>query len=191
MYPRLNILFFFSLTLLSLSSFDSTKETYEGKISYQEIFTLVNQQIIYLDSLQPEVIKSAKIGNQEEAKTFNSYINWKEELKTFTQSRIKPSTLSHNYIKGHSPLTTKYIIKNKYLKDDHYPIKKVYIQYDSGYNLKEIYFLIQKGNELIKLKNRISLSFKNKRITNYRIDKEQKTFLRKKSNIGLKLKIVY
>ena len=177
---------------IGLSSFNSSQVLTKGhRYSYLDAFSFVQKQINYLDSLQPEVIKYAKIDSVSEVKKINTILDWDQQLKTFTESKVNPSTLSHNYVMAENDGFTKYVIKKKFLKNDHYPIKRIMLQFDSSDALKQIQVTVRKGNELIKMENLISIGFKNGRIEEYSINKSQRSIFNTSSTIRLNIKVLY
>ena len=152
---------------------------------YFDVPTLVQQQLYWLDSLNPQVVLRAQIGAQAETETMRKDSTaWAEALQLFQKSDINRPALQGEYEETDStaqgPLRVR-TYRSKQADQAEIPYLKVYYQ-DSLANVYRIETTFQEDNLLYSTYRKMWMSFSpyrgQPRITAFETLGKQKMLLR-------------
>ena len=165
---------------------DNPVESESPKTSYFDLAALVEQQVQWLDSLNPPVVLRATIGDRTETETMRKDSTaWAETLELFQKSDINQPVLRGQYEERDSLIQTQNLRVRTYRAPRadraEIPYLKVYYQ-DSLANVRRIETAFQEDNVLYSTYRRMWMNFApyqgQPRITTFETVGKQKMILR-------------
>ncbi|MCG8474142.1 MAG: hypothetical protein MI784_01465 [Cytophagales bacterium] len=149
---------------------------------YFDIETVIDSQIQLLDSLRPNLSKTALLnGKTEHEQLEGSQINWEHELSSFKNTNLNEPAYWGNYRKTHLGQTiTRYVLKAK-LPEKKFPVKWVELHYaeNAKHSLRMLKARTSQKNELFELAKNYRVNFDEQgRINTYLLEGVQKIKLK-------------
>lgn len=167
-----------------------------GKIKvYYSIDSVLEQQMIMLDDLNPDLYKIAWVDQQiDTTSMLLDSAGWAREMNIFADITLNKPALRDTYLKDtvstDSGSWVRYTVKDE-LKEE-VEIEYMHLYFDTSTNLREVNLLYQELGSLYNARRRMTLKFTDdQKLSGYLVKGNQKMILKDTINYRVEAEIRY